>query len=98
MQVPDGDESSADFRSEYFARQIAVKPDYILSLNASNVREDAGVTNITVIVKVRDDEEVDDDEEVVAQDTSVPLRLGTNQTGLNRSLPHRIPHTYDSEG
>ena len=34
----------------YFARQIAVEPDYILSVNPSSVREDAGATDITVSV------------------------------------------------
>ena len=61
-----------------------MEPDYTLSLNASNVREDAGVTNITVIVEVSDDE-------TVAQDTSVPLRLGTNQTGLNSRFRIEFP-------
>ena len=36
----------------YFARQIAVEPDYILSVNPSSVREDAGATDVTVRVKL----------------------------------------------
>ena len=85
VQVPDGDETSdVVMPSDYFTKQIAVEPDYTLLLNASNVREDAGVTNITVIVKVSDDE-------TVAQDTSVPLRLGTNQTGLNSRFRIEFP-------
>ena len=39
-------------QSGYFAKQIAVEPDYILSVNPSSVREDAGATDITVRVKL----------------------------------------------
>ena len=55
-----------------------MEPDYILSVNPSSVREDAGVTDVTVRVRLSDDDDVDED-----NDTSVPLRLATNQTGLN---------------
>ena len=59
-----------------FAKQIAIKPDYILSVNPGSVREDAGGTDIEIKVKVGDDMPV-------AQNTSVPLLMGTNQAGLN---------------
>ena len=60
-----------------FAKQIAIEPDYILSVNPSSVREDAGPTDIEVKVKVGDDMAVE-------QDTPVPsLTLGANQPGFN---------------
>ena len=42
---------------EYFARQIAVEPDYTLSVNPSSVREDAGATDITVSVTAKDEDD-----------------------------------------
>ena len=77
VQVPDGDQSGQNW-TQYSARQIAVEPDYILSVNPSSVREDAGVTDVTVRVRLSDEDDVDEDNA-----TSVPLRLATNQTGLN---------------
>ena len=76
VQVPMGI-SQVKIWTEYFAKQIAVEPDYILSVNPSSVREDAGATDVTVRVRLSDGA-VDED-----NDTSVPLRLATNQTGLN---------------
>ena len=43
--------------SSYFARQIAVEPDYVLSVNPSSVREDAGATDVTVSVEDLSDED-----------------------------------------
>ena len=84
VEVPNGDETSGEV-PETFAKQIAVKPDYILSVNPSSVREDApGMTNIEVKVKVSNDTEVE-------RDTSVPLRLGTNQQGLNERFGIEFP-------
>ena len=59
-----------------FAKQIAIEPTYILSVNPSSVREDAGGTDIEIKVEVGNDTAVE-------QNTSVPLLMGTNQTGLN---------------
>ena len=85
LSVVVGDEDeTGQKKSKSFDKQIAVKPDYILSVNPSSVREDAGATDITVKVKVSDDTEVD-------RDTSVPLRLGTNQEGLNKSFRIAFP-------
>ena len=39
-----------DIQTEYFAKQIAVKPDYTLSVSPTSVREDADPTNIAVKV------------------------------------------------
>ena len=84
VTVPEAD-NSPDSNTEigYFAKQIAVKPDYILSVNPSNVREDVNRT-ISVTVTVSQDEEA-------TQDTSVPLWLGTNQTGLNSRFRIAFP-------
>ena len=60
--------------SQYFAKQIAVKPDYTLSVSPTSVREDADPTNITVKVAV---------DKPVPADVSVPLRFGSNQKGNN---------------
>ncbi len=67
-----------------FARQIAIEPTYVLSVNPSSVREDAGGTDIEIKVKVGDDM-------AVAQNTSVPLLMGTNQTGLNTRFGIAFP-------
>ncbi|MYC72416.1 MAG: T9SS type A sorting domain-containing protein [Gemmatimonadetes bacterium] len=92
VAVPDGDHTSdGNVVTETFARQVAVLPDYILSVNPTSVREDAGATNITVRVKVRDDGDDDDEDEKVDVDTSVPLRLGTNQKGLNSRFRIEFP-------
>ena len=63
---------------EYFAKQIAVEPDYTLSVNPSSVREDADATTITVSVTAK--EEVD-------RIRSVPVQFSTNQ-GAQYALPH----------
>ena len=77
VQVPDGDDQGQS-RTSYFARQIAVKPDYILSVNPSSIREDADATDVTVSVRLRDNKEVDED-----NDTDVQVQLITNQQGQN---------------
>ena len=76
VTVTDGDETG-NTEVEYFAKQIAVEPDYILTVNPSSVREDlTRATEIEVNVKVGDDT-------AVTQDEPVNLRYGTNQTGHN---------------
>ena len=79
--VNDGDDNSVP---TFFAGQIAIEPDYILSVNPSSVREDAGGTDIEIKVKVGDDTAVE-------QNTSVPLLMGTNQTGLNARFGIAFP-------
>ena len=89
--VPDGDTDGQNWTG-YFAKQIAVKPTYILSVNPSSVREEPTVTtDIAVTVKVADDT-------AVAQDTSVPLQLGSNQTGLNSRFRLEFPTITIREG
>ena len=78
VQVPDGDGGSGDTESEYFTRQIAVSPDYVLSVNPSSIREDADATDITVSVRLRDGKAVDEDDP-----TSVLVSLITHQQGFN---------------
>ena len=73
-----GMESIWSILSRYFARQIAVEPDYILSVNPSSVREDADATDVTVSVRLKEGKAVDED-----NDTSVQVQLITNQQGLN---------------
>ena len=73
VDVTDGDESGQD-QSASFAKQIAVNPDYMLSVSPTSVREDADPTNITVKATV---------DAAVTADTFVPLRFGTNQQGVN---------------
>ena len=69
----------------YFAGQIAIKPDYILSVNPNSVREDAGATEIEVKVKVGDDTAVEEDTPVP------PLTLGKYQTGFNSRFGISFP-------
>ena len=92
VQVPDGDIDDPPSAPQpgYFAKQIAVQPDYMLSLNRASVREDDGATDVTVRVDITQDE-TDNDDEVAARDTSVPLRLGTNQVGLNERFRIETP-------
>ncbi len=72
VEVPDGDESGQD-KTARFARQIAVEPDYTLSMNPNTVREDADATPITVSVTAK---------EAVDRVRSVPVQLVT-RTPLN---------------
>ena len=78
VEIPDADNNpTSNTLSEFFAKQIAIEPDYILSVNPSSVREDVTrATEIEVNVKVGDDTEV-------TQDESVNLWFGSNQTGHN---------------
>ena len=78
VQVHDGDGSSGDIETEYFTRQIAVTPDYELSVNPRSIREDADATNVTVSVRLKEGKAVDED-----NDTDVQVQLITNQQGLN---------------
>ena len=84
--VPDADnDPDSNNIDEFFAKQIAVGSDYILSVNPESVREDVNRTvDIAVKVKVRDDM-------AVTEDKSVPLWLGTNQTGLNTRFRIAFP-------
>ena len=61
-------------RTEFFTKQIAVEPTYTLSVSPTSVREDDDPTNIKVKVTV---------DKAVTADTSVPLRFGGNQKGIN---------------
>ena len=80
VDVPNADndpDTDANNIPEFFAKQIAIEPDYILSVNPNSVREDVTrATEIEVNVKVGDDT-------AVTQDEPVNLRYGTNQTGHN---------------
>ena len=94
VQVPDGDGESEVMTSEsYFAKQIAVEPDYILSVNPTSVREDAGATDITVRVQVRQDENKEGDE--VVQGYVCALATRHQSDGAQYTLPHRKPHDHD---
>ena len=91
MDVGPDDEDGGPIRT-FFAKQIAIKPDYILSVNPSSVREDAGATDIEVKVKVGDDTAVE-------QNTPVPpLTLGANQSGFNSRFGISFPPLVISEG
>ena len=78
VQVHDGDGSSGDLESEYFTRQIAVSPDYELSVNPRSIREDADATDATVSVRLKEGKAAD-----ANNDTDVQVQLITNQQGLN---------------
>ena len=73
IAVPDADFGSGD-QLGIFTKQIVVRPDYTLSVSPTSVREDADPTDITVKVSVAT---------AVTADTSVPLRFGSNQEGIN---------------
>ena len=73
VQVPDGDQSGQNW-SQYFTRQIAVKPEYKLSVNPKSVREDADPTDITVSVTANNQ---------VNRERSVPVQLRDKQPGFN---------------
>ena len=75
VTVSDGDDTGQT-RTVYFAKQIAVGPDYILTVNPSTVREDAGETEIEVTV------EHSGAKKTTA--TRVPLVIATNQLGQDR--------------
>ncbi len=75
VTVADGDDTGQP-RIEYFAKQIAVGPDYILTVNPSTVREDAGETEIEVTVEHSGDPK--------ATDTQVTLQIATNQPDQDR--------------
>ena len=61
VEVINGDEASGEVDA-FFARQIAVEPDYILSVNPSSIREDADATDITVSVRLKEGKAVDEDD------------------------------------
>ena len=84
VTVEDADQSGNNQES-YFAKQIVVKPDYLLSLNPSSVREDVNKTvDIEAKVKVSDDK-------AVTKDITVPLALGIGQGGLNERFGIVLP-------
>ena len=83
VEVPDGDETTGDIQA-LFAKQIAVDPDYKLSVSRSSVREDEKPIDIPVTVTVSGD--------AVANDTSVPLELGLgSKTELNKRFRIDFP-------
>ena len=84
MDVGPNDEDGSPVRT-YFAGQIAIKPDYILSVNPNSVREDAGATEIEVKVKVGDGIAVEENTPVP------PLTLGKYQTGFNSRFGISFP-------
>ena len=84
MDVGPDDEDGNPVRT-YFAGQIAIKPDYILSVNPNSVREDAGATEIEVKVKVGDGIAVEENTPVP------PLTLGKYQTGFNSRFGISFP-------
>ena len=81
-----------DGPASYFAKQIAVEPDYILTVNPTSVREDAGPTDIEVKV-----EQLAVNLEV-ATDTPVPLQLAPNQLGQDRFSIDSYPTITIPEG
>ena len=92
MDVGVNDEDGTAVPLTSFAKQIAIEPDYILSVNPSSVREDAGGTDIEIKVKVGDDT-------AVGQNTPVPpLTLGTNQTGFSSRFVILFPPLVIPEG
>ena len=70
----------------YFAKQIKVRADYILSVNPNSVREDARRTNVTVKVKVGNDV-------AVGANTNVNLEFSTpsGKKGLNERFYITLP-------
>ena len=75
VEVDDVDAGTGEV-TELFAKQIVVKPDYMLSVSPTSMREDARPTDITVkVVKVG---------EAVTKNTPVTLQLASNQAGTNR--------------
>ena len=73
VAVPDADNTPASNNlSEFFAKQIAIEPDYTLAVNPSSVREDADATQVTVSVTAKED---------VGHARSVPVQYST--VGLN---------------
>ena len=75
VTVPHGDNAGSS-QAVYFAKQIVVGPDYILTVNPSTVREDAGETEIEVTVEHSGAKK--------ATATRVPLVIATNQPGQDR--------------
>ena len=71
---------------EYFAKQVTVRADYILSVNPNSVREDARRTNVTVKVKVGNDV-------AVGRETNVNLEFSTpaGKLGLNDRFYITLP-------
>ena len=63
---------------EYFAKQITLRADYILSVNPNSVREDARRTEVTVKVKVGNDEAVGKNTNVNLEFDSPDDKLGLN--------------------
>ena len=74
----------------FFAKQIVVQPDYVLSVNPGSVREDAGETNVTVRASVGNGEPVDGDKYVI-------LSLGST-TGLNSRFRITLPTLRIADG
>ena len=88
VNIADVDEGSGD-QTELFAKQIAVKPDYMLSVSPTSVREDAKATDITVKVSAS---------AAVDKNTPVALQLATHQMGLDRFSVASYPTLTIPEG
>ena len=74
----------------YFAKQIVVQPDYVLSVNPGSVREDADATTVTVRVKTGNGVAVDADKYVL-------LSVGSTE-GLNTRFRITLPTLKIPEG
>ena len=90
MKVQVDDEATQPVDT-YFAKQTAVLPDYKLSVNPSSVRED---NNKTVDIQVT----VTNSAGEVSNDTTVPLTLGSNPSGLNSRFRIEFPTITIPEG
>ena len=75
---------------ESFFASITVQPDYVLSVNPGSVREDAGVTNITVRAKTGDGVAVKGDKYVI-------LNLGSSE-GFNTRYLISLPTLKIADG
>ena len=76
--------------TESFFASITVQPDYVLSVNPGSVREDAGVTNITVRAKTGDGIAVKGDKYVI-------LNLGSSE-GFNTRYLISLPTLKIADG
>ena len=71
-----------DTDTAYFAKQIVVQPDYVLSVNPGSVREDADATTVSVRVKTGNGVAVDADKYVL---------LSVSTEGLNTRFRITLP-------
>ena len=80
MEVQVGGDNTTDMA--YFAKQIVVQPDYVLSVNPGSVREDADATTVSVRVKAGNGVAVDADKYVL---------LSVSTEGLNTRFRITLP-------